>query len=107
MTDAVSTSQRTLLEEDIARIACTFYPNASRSMVQAIVEYITFRFHDPDVAIADVWNVEDVKEVRSDLDDKQALRVLQMAVKEMDANTGINWDVVCAWADYLFPSSDE
>ena len=53
--------------------------------------------------IAVEWGVPDVKEVRPDLDDDQCFHVLETAYNEHDANIGINWNTLTAWADYLYP----
>lgn len=53
--------------------------------------------------IAVVWNIEDVREVRSDLDDASAWTVLQSLIRDHDACFGINWDVIRCVADELFP----
>lgn len=54
-----------------------------------------------------VWSTEDVQEVRPDLDESQAYEVLIAAKKNHDSTTGINWDVLEGWADYLFPYEGE
>jgi hypothetical protein len=45
-------------------------------------------------SIAIAWCVEDVKEVASDLTDKECRQVLQLAKTYHDATVGINWDVL-------------
>jgi hypothetical protein len=52
--------------------------------------------------IAVVWCVEDVQEVRPDLDDDQAWEVLQHVRRRHDATIGINWDVLDCHADMLY-----
>ena len=49
------------------------------------------------------WHIDDVKEVRPELTDEQARDVLGRVEKCHDANIGINWDVLRAVADDLFP----
>jgi len=53
--------------------------------------------------IAVVWTIEDVQEIRSDLDDEQAWRVLQACDGNHDANVGINWNVLEEYAELFFP----
>ena len=49
------------------------------------------------------WHIDDVKAVRPELTDEQARDVLGRVNKCHDANIGINWDVLRAVADDLFP----
>ena len=56
------------------------------------------------------WSIEDVQEVRSDLNDDQAWVVLRQARQQHDADAGINWTVLEGVAEGLFglaPDSDE
>ena len=53
--------------------------------------------------VAVEWSVEDVKNFRDDLDDDQAWQVLIRAYQNHNAEIGINWDVLEACADDLFP----
>lgn len=53
--------------------------------------------------ISIVWSVEDVQEIRPDLNDEQAYRVLQKVEEYHDADIGVNWDTLSCWADELFP----
>ena len=53
--------------------------------------------------IADIWGIDDVQEVRPDLDEDQAWAVLQAAAKRLDSNFGITWDTVDTLADELYP----
>lgn len=52
--------------------------------------------------IAVIWSIEDVQEIRPDLDQYQAWNVLQAASRYHDGNIGINWDVLCWQAHLLF-----
>ena len=54
-------------------------------------------------AIAIVWQVEDVKSVRPDLNEEQCKQVLQECDRRHDATIGINWEVIEIHADLLFP----
>jgi hypothetical protein len=60
--------------------------------------------------IAMRWSIEDVQEIRPDLDDDQAWEVLKAADRYHDASNGIHWDVLACHADMLFgeaPEADE
>jgi hypothetical protein len=50
------------------------------------------------------WSVEDVQQIRADLSDKQARKVLQRCEDRYDADIGMNWDILSLHADNLFPS---
>jgi hypothetical protein len=54
-------------------------------------------------SISIVWSVEDVLEVRPDLNDEQSMKVLQEVKNHHDATVGVNWDTLQYWADELFP----
>lgn len=49
----------------------------------------------------DWWHYEDVQSVAEDLTDDEAREVLQIMNKKADANVGINWDSIEAWADWV------
>ena len=49
--------------------------------------------------IAITWNIEDVKEIASDLTDNECRMVLYLAKDNHDATIGINWEVLELWAD--------
>jgi hypothetical protein len=51
--------------------------------------------------IADLWSVEDVRQVRPGLSDSQAWDVLRAARRHYDPATGITWDVLRRHADAL------
>ena len=53
--------------------------------------------------LADDWHIDDVQDVRPDLDDDQCIRVLEVIADSFDANYGINWDVIEYTANSLFP----
>ena len=53
------------------------------------------------------WHIDDVKEVRPDLNDDQCRDVLLTAERRHDANIGINWEVLAIWARELFPEADD
>ena len=56
-----------------------------------------------DDSISIEWCIDDVKEVRPDLDDGQARDVLQLVEEDHDANVGVNWDTLECAANALFP----
>ena len=49
--------------------------------------------------IADIWSIEDVQTVRSDLTNEQAWEILQHVRRRYDASIGINWDVLRCHSD--------
>jgi hypothetical protein len=57
--------------------------------------------------LVDNWHIDDVKNVRPDLDDDQCIHVLEIMADDYDANNGINWDVIRDTAYNLFPIEDE
>lgn len=57
--------------------------------------------------IAIVWSIEDVWEVRPDLDEDQAWQVLQQCQTWHDASCGINWETIGEMADSMFPKTEE
>lgn len=60
---------------------------------------------NPERQIAITWDIDDVKSVRPDLTDEECMAVLQEAKDNHDATIGINWDVLAAWAEELYPRS--
>ena len=58
------------------------------------------RLTDPDWH-ADWWHIEDVQSVAEDLSDDEAREVLRIMDRKSDANVGINWDSIDAWADWV------
>ena len=59
--------------------------------------------YDPNRQIAIIWSVEDVQEIREDLSDEQAMKVLFIVKQTHDAEQGVHWDTLRYWADELFP----
>ena len=49
------------------------------------------------------WHIYDVINVRPDLNDEQAMCVLEEVKRKHDAIVGVNWDVLKIWADELYP----
>lgn len=49
----------------------------------------------------DWWHIEDVQSVAEDLSDDEAREVLRIMARKSDANIGINWDSIDAWADFV------
>jgi hypothetical protein len=60
-----------------------------------------------DLSIAVVWHIEDVLEVRPDLNKNQAWQVLRSVKQNHDANVGINWEVLAAQAEMLYAEREE
>ena len=52
--------------------------------------------------IAIIWCIDDVKEVRPDLNEDQCWQVLQHAKRHYDATVGISWEVLDIVAGILF-----
>ena len=50
---------------------------------------------------ADWWHIEDVQSVAEDLSDDEAREVLRIMDRKSDANIGINYDSIEAWADWV------
>lgn len=57
--------------------------------------------------LADDWHIDDVLSVREDLTEDQAINVLEHLADNFDANDGINWEVIEAAADYLYPQEED
>ena len=53
--------------------------------------------------LADDWHIEDALSVRDDLTECKALKVLEFIADTFDANEGINWLVIEAAANHLYP----
>ena len=47
------------------------------------------------------WHIEDVQSAEEDLTDDEAREVLNIMAKKSDANIGINWDSIGAWANWV------
>jgi hypothetical protein len=60
-----------------------------------------------DLSIAVVWHIEDVLEVRPDLNRNQAWQVLRSVKQNHDANVGINWEVLSTHAEMLYAEREE
>ena len=54
-------------------------------------------------SISIVWSIDDVKDVRPDLDDEQAMEVLEFVKDKHDATIGITWDTLEYAADHIYP----
>jgi hypothetical protein len=57
--------------------------------------------------IAHIWGVEDVQEVRPDLDEDQAWEVLQRIDRRLDSERGISWETIEIVAEDLFGDAPE
>lgn len=62
-------------------------------------------FNDDSVPkqIAIIWHIEDVQNVRPDLTNHQAGKVLKHLKDNHDASVGIHWEVIEIVADILYP----
>jgi hypothetical protein len=56
--------------------------------------------------IAFLWCIEDVQDIRPDLDPDQAMEVLKRCRRRYDAGLGLNWEILDYHADDLFPDPD-
>jgi hypothetical protein len=61
----------------------------------------------PQDSIAILWHIDDVRNVRPDLDDTQCREVLRYCEDRHDAEIGINWDVIRTVAEECFPETGE
>jgi hypothetical protein len=52
------------------------------------------------------WSIEDVQSVREDLTDEQCSEVLELLQDNHDASIGINWEVIEATCQELFPEDE-
>jgi hypothetical protein len=59
---------------------------------------------EPETQIEIVWSIEDVLEVRPDLNSGKAMQVLKRAKDCHNAEIGINWEVLETVAHDLFPN---
>jgi hypothetical protein len=57
--------------------------------------------------IAVIWSIEDVQEVRPDLTEDQAWKVLEYVDRKHDAELGVSWITLEIVADDMFPKPDE
>lgn len=56
--------------------------------------------------IAHIWGIDDVKQLRPDLDDDASWAVLMSVRDDLDSDHGITWDTVKTTADELYPQSE-
>jgi len=63
--------------------------------------------YDDSNSVAIIWEIEDVKNIRPDLNDDECLEVLNFADRKHDAELGISWDTLEYHADYLYPKQKE
>ena len=57
--------------------------------------------------IALIWSIEDVQQIRPELDDDQAWEVLQEVDRHKDASLGISWLTLEIAAGHLFGETPE
>ena len=58
---------------------------------------------DPNKQIAITWHVDDVKSIRPDLTDEQAMDVLREVKRKHNADLGVSWTTLKVVAEDLFP----
>ena len=56
--------------------------------------------------VAEIWSIEDVQNVRPDLDDNQSWEVLKRCVKVHDCEIGFTWLLIEMVADSMFPAPE-
>ena len=61
------------------------------------------RAENEEISIA--WRIDDVAEIRPDLNDNQCFKVLSRANDSHDADIGINWNVLEICAEQLYPEA--
>ena len=61
---------------------------------------------DTNRQIAIIWSVEDVQEVRPDLNDEQAMEVLLTVKKCHDATIGVTFEALEIAADNIYPREE-
>lgn len=65
-----------------------------------LIERIEARLND---SIEVIWHIDDVKQIREDLDDDQCRGVLEYAKDRHDCNNGITWETLEMTAERLYP----
>ena len=65
--------------------------------------YYNIYGYTPSNSITIIWCIDDVKQVRPDLNDEQCLDVLGRADQKHDASMGITFETLRFNADYLYP----
>ena len=65
--------------------------------------YYNIYGYTPSNSIAIIWCIDDVKQVRPDLNDEDCLDVLYYADRKHDASMGITYDTLQYISDYLYP----
>ncbi len=73
------------------------------SQVEKLIACATLRTFNPTRQIAIIWDISDVQELRSDLDDEQAMRVLREVDDMHDADYGITWETIDKCIQRLYP----
>lgn len=68
-------------------------------------ENCTMTTYDDTKTIAIIWSVDDVRTLRPDLSDAQAMDVLRRVESDHDAVHGICWDTLRDAADDMFPAA--
>ena len=58
-------------------------------------------------SIAIIWELDDVKSLRSDLTDDECMEVLGYVDRKHDASLGVTWETLEWHCDYLFPVKEK
>ncbi len=86
----------------------TNWMNITKYQVEAIQSILngTARVVSKDIGtynkntqIADIWSIEDIRTLRSDIKDKDAMKILTAVDENLDANEGITWSVLITELD--------
>lgn len=64
--------------------------------------HLSTRF-DCERQIALIWSIEDVTDIRPDLEDKQAMEVLRSVQAHHDCDIGVSWETLLYEAEILYP----
>ena len=68
--------------------------------------YYNIYGYTPSNSIAIIWCIDDVKQVRPDLNDEDCLDVLNYADRKHDASMGISYDTLQYIANYSSPQEE-
>ena len=84
--------------------------SAKIDAVQALISEVSvldiYGIPDPETQIALIWSAADVKSIRPDLTDEQAMDVLKVVRAHHDCTVGVSWDTLDYEADEKFPLAD-
>jgi hypothetical protein len=95
-----------LLEEVKERLALLSATNLELSgnnfdpTTDELIKRIEARLND---SIEVIWHLDDVKQIREDLDDDECREVLESVKDRHDCNNGITWETLELMAERLYP----